>query len=113
MKYHTTEKEAFAIVFAIKQFKHYLLDKPFEIITDHAALQWLKNQKESNGRLERRAIELAGVPYEIKYRPGRNALSRLKVASLTTTQTVEKLQSICESQGKDKFIKEIRNFIDN
>jgi hypothetical protein len=32
MKYCTTEKEALAIVYAIKHFKHYLLDRPFEII---------------------------------------------------------------------------------
>jgi transposase InsO family protein/phosphotransferase system HPr-like phosphotransfer protein len=118
IKYHTTEKEALAIVFAIKHFKHYLLDKPFEIITDHAALQWLKNQKDSNGRLGRWAIELAGVPYEIRYRPGRvhqnaDALSRLKVASLTTTQTEEKVNIICDSQNEDELCKEIKNYLDN
>ncbi len=43
IKYYTTEKEALAIVYVIKHFKHYLLDRPFEIITDHATLQWLKN----------------------------------------------------------------------
>ena len=117
MKYCTTEKEALAIVYAIKHFKHYLLDRPFEIITDHAALQWLKNQKDSNGRLGRWAIELAGVPYEIKYRPGRvhqnaDALSRLKVASLATTQTTDQLQHLCEKQKEDELCREIRNYLD-
>ncbi|KZR98925.1 Uncharacterized protein APZ42_005425, partial [Daphnia magna] len=50
-KYGTTEKEALAVIDAIKHFRHYLLDKPFEIISDHRPLQWLKNQKENNGRL--------------------------------------------------------------
>jgi hypothetical protein len=52
-RYQTKEKEALAIVYAIKYFKHYLQDKPFEVITDHATLQWLKNQKDGKGRLGR------------------------------------------------------------
>ncbi|KZS20297.1 Uncharacterized protein APZ42_013090 [Daphnia magna] len=53
MKYNTTEKEALAVIDAIKHFRYYLLDKPFETISDHRPLQWLKNQKDNNGRLER------------------------------------------------------------
>ncbi|KZS10433.1 Uncharacterized protein APZ42_025100 [Daphnia magna] len=34
-KYGTAEKEALAVIDAIKHFRHYLLDKPFEIIRDH------------------------------------------------------------------------------
>ena len=55
-KYCTTEKEALAVVEAIKHFRPYLLDKPFEIISDHRPLQWLKIQKDNNGRLDRWAI---------------------------------------------------------
>jgi hypothetical protein len=57
MKYCTNEKEALATPYVIKYFKHDLLDRPFEIITDHAALQWLKNQKDSNGKLGRWGLE--------------------------------------------------------
>ena len=106
-RYHTTEKEALAIVYAIEHFKHYLQDKPFEVITDHAALQWLKNQKDGKGRLGRWAIALAGVPYEIKYRPGRvhqnaDCLSRLKISNINC---IEKL----EMPEKIKFISEKQN----
>ncbi|KAI9549162.1 hypothetical protein GHT06_004912 [Daphnia sinensis] len=64
MKYSTTEKEALAVIEAIKHFRHYLLDKPFEIISDHRPLQWLRNQKDNNGRLGRWAILLAATNYE-------------------------------------------------
>jgi hypothetical protein len=94
-RYHTTEKEALAIVYAIEHFKHYLQDKPFEVITNHAALQWLKNQKDGKGRLGRWAIALAG--YEIKYRPGRvhqnaDCLSRLKISFVKKFETIWKME---------------------
>ena len=54
-------------MYAIDHFKDYLQDKPFEVITNHAALQWLKNKKDVKERFGRWAIALAGVPYEIKY----------------------------------------------
>lgn len=44
-KYATVEKEAPAVVFAIKHFCHYLLDKPFTVVSDHRTLQWLSKQK--------------------------------------------------------------------
>ncbi|KZS06381.1 Uncharacterized protein APZ42_030182 [Daphnia magna] len=46
----TVEKEALAVIFAIKSFRHYLLDEPFLVISDHSPLQWLQNQKDNNGR---------------------------------------------------------------
>ena len=43
--YSTIQKECLAIVFAMKQFCHYLLGCPFTLMTDHAPLQWLLAQK--------------------------------------------------------------------
>ena len=34
-----------AIVWAMKQFRHYLLGRTFQLMTDHAPLQWLGEQK--------------------------------------------------------------------
>ncbi|KZR98092.1 Uncharacterized protein APZ42_006652, partial [Daphnia magna] len=106
MKYSTTEKEALAVVDAIKYFRHYLLDKSFEIISDHRPLQWLKNQKDNNGRLGRWAILLAATNYELKYRPGRvhqnaDCLSRLKVASI---QPLPNSSYICQRMDVNRLI---------
>ena len=43
--YSTIQKECLAIVFAMKQFRHYFLGCPFTLMTDHAPLQWLSAQK--------------------------------------------------------------------
>ena len=40
-QYSTIQKECLAIVYATKQFCHYLLGQHFKLFTDHAPLQWL------------------------------------------------------------------------
>ena len=55
--YNVIQQECLAIVFAMKQFRHYLLGPPFTILTDHAPLQWLSGQK-MEGLLCRWALAL-------------------------------------------------------
>ena len=43
--YSVIQRECLAIVFPLKQFRHYLLGRAFKLITDHAPLQWLSCQK--------------------------------------------------------------------
>ena len=43
--YSVIQKECLAIIFALKQFRHYLLGRKFQLMTDHAPLQWLSAQK--------------------------------------------------------------------
>ena len=38
-QYSVIQKECLAIVFVLKQFRHYLLGRLFELLTDHAPLQ--------------------------------------------------------------------------
>ena len=43
--YSVIQRECLAVVYGMKQFRHYLLGCPFSVLTDHAPLQWLSAQK--------------------------------------------------------------------
>ena len=43
--YCVIQKKCLAIVFGMKQFRHYLLGRSFTLMTDHAPLQWLSAQR--------------------------------------------------------------------
>jgi len=82
--YSPTELELNAAVWAMNKFHYYLGYKKFILLTDHIALQYLKNNdiKETKGRIAKWITKVLPFDFEIKYRPGkinRNAdtLSRL------------------------------------
>ena len=66
-QYSVIQKECLAIVFAMKQFRHYLLGRSFELLTDHAQLQWLSSQK-MEGLFCRCALAMQEFDFVIKYR---------------------------------------------
>ena len=82
--YMTTEQECLAVVWACKAFEPYLIDSPFTIITDHAALQWLPTKRFENKRVMGWAMVLSEYRYTVKHRTGKNnanadALSRVPI----------------------------------
>ena len=67
--YSVIQRECLAIVWAMKQFRHYLLGRTFQLMTDHAPLQWLAAQK-MEGLLCRWALAIQEFSFEIVYRKG-------------------------------------------
>ena len=79
-KYETYEKEALAVIHAVRTFRPYVFGRKFTIITDHQPLIWFKTA-DLNTRVQKWRFKLSEYDYEIVYKPGRmnanaDALSR-------------------------------------
>ena len=68
--YATIEQECLGIVWALDKFKNYLYGKEFILQTDQQPLSYLRNMRNSNGRLMRWAHALQGYSYRIDYIKG-------------------------------------------
>ena len=80
--YSATERECFAVLWAVPTLRPYVEDTKFNVRTDHDVLRWLMSLTESSGRLTRWRLRLAEYDFTIQYHPGRvpqlpDALSRL------------------------------------
>jgi transposase InsO family protein len=94
MNYSTSEQEALAIVFGMQQYEHYLLSKPFTIVTDHHALVWFPGKKSTNKRLQRWSILMSQFDFKVQYRKGKDnanadALSRHPVHNTGVEQLLD------------------------
>ncbi|CAC5412640.1 unnamed protein product [Mytilus coruscus] len=64
--YCTTRKELLALVFFIKQYRHYLYGKKFRARTDHKALKWLFSLTEPEGQTARWIPQLLEYAFSIE-----------------------------------------------
>ena len=119
-QYSTIQKECLAIVYATKQFRHYLLGRHFNLFTDHAPLQWLSTQR-MEGLLCRWALCLQEYDFSIVYRKGTqnqnaDALSRLDnkgpqshPTATTVLQPSPFLAQLIEAQMKDEHMRQLHS----
>jgi len=56
-------------MYALKQFRHFLLGRKFQLVTDHVPLQWLSSQK-MEGLLAQWALATQEFDFVINYRKG-------------------------------------------
>ena len=68
--YSATEREALAVIAAIKKFQPYLHGRKFTIYTDHNALRWLMRITEPTGRLARWLLLIQQYDFDIVHRSG-------------------------------------------
>lgn len=68
--YTTTKKELLAVVYAFDKFRPYLVGSKTVVYTDHAAINYLLNKKETKPRLIRWILLLQEFDIEIKDKKG-------------------------------------------
>jgi hypothetical protein len=70
-KFSTTHIEAYAVIWAVRYFRHYLAGKKkFILYTDHSALKFILNNEMPSAKVNRWAAALMGYNYEVRYRKG-------------------------------------------
>ena len=73
-RWPTYDKELWAIVWAIRHFRQYLVGAPFEVLTDHKPLlnapQSIDVDKDATGRRGRWAVELSTHDFQVTHRKG-------------------------------------------
>lgn len=79
-RYATNEKEALAIIWAVKKYQPYLYGNRFTLVTDHKPLTFIKTS-EKNSKILRWRLELENFDYDVIYKQGKanlvaDALSR-------------------------------------
>ena len=78
-KMHSSiEKEASAIVESIRKWRHFLIGRPFKVITDQQAVSFMfdgqNKGKVKNDKIQRWRLELASFNFDIVFRPGKKNL---------------------------------------
>lgn len=96
------EKEALAIVWGVKKFRHYLFGREFTVFTYYNPLRWLMDIRNQNCRLTHWSLPLQEYDITIKHRPGKgkkktDALSRIPAKYLVA--------STCAKAEKDIILK--------
>ena len=102
LQHSSVEKEASAIIEAVRKWKHYLTGRHFSLITDQKSVSYMFNTKHhgkiKNDKIMRWRIELSTYDFDIIYRCGEenipaDALSRIKCFSMC----IDKLRDVHES----------------
>ena len=101
----SVEKEAYAIVEAVRKWRHYLLNSHFRLITDQRSVAFIYDcqhrGKVKNDKIQRWKIELSCYNYDVIYRPGpenqaADALSRATCGANSVSNDLQEIHdSLC------------------
>ena len=69
-RYSVQEKELFAVIHALKTWRHYLYGNRFVVTTDHQSLKYFCDQQDLTGRKARWAELVQDFDFSIRYRKG-------------------------------------------
>ena len=69
-KYAPIQKEALAIIFALKQFHYYLYGQSFTVVTDHCPLTYLKSMSAKSLMMQRWILIMSSYNFKVVHRAG-------------------------------------------
>ena len=104
LKHPSIEKEACAIIEAVRYWKHYLTGHHFKLITDQQPVSYIfekqHKSKIKNDKIYRWKIELSCYSYDIVYREGKlnipaDTFSRVYCSMINTDTLTQLHQSLC------------------
>ena len=112
--YPTTKLECLAIVWAVAKFRPYLMAMPFEVFTDHYALQWLKTMRTGSALLHRWSAVLEEYDFTVHHRPGKaqthtDGLSRLPVDPAPPEDTLLHVHVLHTEEEARKLAQELHS----
>jgi hypothetical protein len=100
-----TEREAYAIVWGVDHFRSFLLGRPFQLVSDHQPLRWLRQMKCPPPKLARWILQLEEFDFEITYKPGEKNVN----ADAMTRPPIVNVNTILTQLESDMTLAEIRN----
>ena len=103
--YPATKLECLAIVWAVAKFRPYLMAMPFEVYTDHYALQWVKTMRTGPALLHRWSAALEEYDFTVCHHPEKaqthvDGLSRLPVGPAPPEDTLLHVQVDTEEEAR-------------
>eukprot|EP01018_Ginkgo_biloba_P014349 Gb_07058 [translate_table: standard] len=106
-KYSTYDMEFYAMVQALKHWRHYLLPKEFVLFTDHQALRFINSQGKLNAKHAKWVEFLQSYSFVLRHKSGRSnkvadALSRRTTLLTTMVNEVVDFASVKDLSATDK-----------
>ena len=92
-RYTVTKREMLAIIFALKQFRKYLLGHTFHLRTDHAPLLHIQTMNNTSAQISRWLEKIQELNFTIEHRPSclhgnADGLSRRPESPLTSVNVI-------------------------
>ena len=103
--YPATKLGCLATVWAVAKFRPYLMAMPFEVYTDHYALQWLKTMRTGSALLHCWSTALEEYDFTVRHRLGKvqthvDGLSRLPVGPAPPEDALLHVQVDSEEEAR-------------